>query len=64
VTRAQKAALAALLIDRASVIVEFWGEHDPDLAAQVTVDEAAEQLATWLKVLPGNSWSDLLPQLD
>jgi hypothetical protein len=62
-TRAQKRALAAALINEASVLVEFWEEKTedrPELAG-VTRAVAADQLAVWLKDLPGTAWSNFLP---
>jgi hypothetical protein len=67
-TNAQKAALAAEVIDRVSVIVEFWnegltdGQIDESLAG-VSAEEAARQIAIWMKSLPGNSWSTFLPNI-
>lgn len=63
-TAAEKAALAALLIDAAGVLVEFWDDKRTDDLENVTADEAAEQLARWLRRLPGHSWSLHLPQID
>lgn len=66
--KAQKEALAALLISKAGDLVEFWQEMiEDDPAAEVLqsidANDAARQLATWLHRLPGDSWSVMLPQV-
>lgn len=60
-TRSEKAALAAMLIDAAGTLVEFWGESRPDELADVSADEAAVEFARWLRKLPGDAWHMSLP---
>ena len=64
-TNKQKRQLALILLHKVSEIVEFWGENEASralLKESVSVDEAAQQLANWLKILPGDDWVTCLPQ--
>lgn len=59
--RAEKQALATLLIREAGNIVEFWEEKRDSAAGDeilqgVTTKQVARQLAVWLKDLPGTNW--------
>lgn len=60
-TQRQKRIIAGELIQCAGTLIEFWEErfdNDPPC----TADEAAHQVATWLKRLPGDAWDNRLPQ--
>ncbi len=61
---AEKTALAMLLLRKAGDIAEFWGElvKDEPALAEVSSEDAAEQLTVWLKRLPGDRWDLRLPQ--
>lgn len=66
-TRGQKRLLAAALIDKAGTLIEYWHEqvesgYHADLTdAGIDRESAAEQLAKWLRRLPGDSWHASLP---
>ena len=59
----QKRLLAAALLNKAGDLVEFFAEQCPELAEEVSTDDAAAQLAVWLKNLPGSAWDNRLPDL-
>lgn len=59
----QKRALAAVLLNKAGDIVEFFTELCPELAEEIDAADAAAQLAVWLKNLPGDAWDVRLPDL-
>jgi len=60
-TNAQKRQLAINLLHKAGDLVEFFDEQCPDLAAEVSKEDAAAQLTLWLKNLPGADWDMRLP---
>ena len=63
-TNEEKRLLAAALIDSAANLLEVIGNKDGyhnDLVG-INRDEAAAQLAKWLKSLPGDYWNNALPQ--
>lgn len=63
----QKGQLADELIKAAGDLLERWGleglpaDRHTELAT-LTVDDAATQLAIWLRKLPGNGWDSRLPE--
>lgn len=59
----QKRILAAALLNKAGDLVEFFAELCPELAEEISADDAAAQLAVWLKNLPGSAWDTRLPDL-
>jgi hypothetical protein len=62
-TRKQKQDLAFALMSAAANLVETLGDKN-GYNADLDIDPkaAAQQLANWLKNLPGNSWDTRLPQ--
>jgi hypothetical protein len=66
VKRASGQALAQLLASRAGDIVEFWDEMKGDIPelADVSAEEAATALGTWLSRLPGGVWDTRIPPPD
>jgi hypothetical protein len=65
-TRKQKEALAAVFIDQAGNLVEFFAEMTKGNAALagVTSDQVSRQLSTWLNRLPGDAWDVRLQGYD
>ena len=64
--REQTRAVAAILIDEAGTLVEFWSEkvhNSPQFQelADVGADQAAELIGRWLRRLPGDHWNNALP---
>lgn len=59
----QKRQLAAALLNKAGDLVEFFAELCPELAEEVSADDAGAQLGVWLKNLPGDAWDNRLPEL-
>jgi hypothetical protein len=57
-TNKQRDALAQLLLSRAGDLVESWDETTFEGVSQ---EAAAEQIARWLKGLPGKGWDGRLP---
>lgn len=66
VTREQRAAVAAALIDAAGNLVEVWEERIRDGYGTdcegIPGDLAAELIAGWLKDLPSRTWDTRLPR--
>lgn len=59
--REQKSEVAALLIQAAGNLVEFWGEREEELEADhplkgVTQADIRAQLSMWLYKMPGSAW--------
>lgn len=64
----QKEALANALLREAGTLIEFWSDKtadssDSETLATIDPDEAAHQLAVWLKRLPGDGWDLRLPEV-
>lgn len=57
-TRKQKEALAAVFINQAGDLVEFFAEIAKENAALagVSSDQVSRQLSVWLNRLPGDAW--------
>jgi len=58
ITREQREALAQLVLAQVGNLVEFWSEYterDPALA-DLDALTARDQLATWMRRLPGEAW--------
>lgn len=58
-TRQQQHRLAAVLIQMAGTMVEFFEESHPELN-DMTGGDAAAQLSIWLSRLPGDAWDTRL----
>lgn len=61
-TREQQACVARALVDAAGTIVEFCHERFEGTSVEdVPATLVAEQLARWLRRLPGDVWDTRLP---
>jgi len=61
----QKRELALALMHKAAEIFEGWDESTTGRnldRAGIDRDEAAQQIANWLRALPGDDWVTTLPQ--
>ena len=62
-TAAQKADLAFAAMSQVANLVEFWSDLAPAGLEDVPATEVAEQLAIWMRRLPGYAWDMRLPML-
>lgn len=64
-TNKQKHLLAYALLAKATELIEYWDESSITcelVQAGIDPADAAQQLANWLRSLPGTDWPRNLPQ--